>query len=68
MNTHPFPRYLRSWLALLLVLGQWTLSLNAGDSTVDLRGVAVVPHLQSTAMRYRREPGEIPCRRIDTGR
>ena len=50
---------LRSWssrLVLLLALAQLTLSVNAGDSSIDLRGVAVVPHIQSTEMRYRREP------------
>jgi hypothetical protein len=51
----PF-QFLRTMLGLLLAAGQSTLSANAGDSPLDLRGVAVVPHIQSEEMRYRREP------------
>jgi hypothetical protein len=54
-NQQPL-QHCRSTLVLLLALAQWTLSANAGDSFLDLRGVAVVPHIQSEEMRYRREP------------
>ena len=50
----PIPQF-RSTLVLLLTFVQWTLSVDAGDRSMDLRGVAVAPHLQSTEMRYRRE-------------
>ena len=49
-------KHLGSTLVLFLVLVQWTLSSNAGARSIDVRGVAVVPHRQSTEMRYRREP------------
>ncbi len=41
---------------MLLGLAQGPLSANGGDSSLDLRGIAVVPHIQSEEMRYRREP------------
>jgi hypothetical protein len=56
MNTRRRFQYLRGELVVLLALGQWTLSANDSVSSLDLRGIAVVPHLQSTEMRYRREP------------
>ncbi len=47
---------LRSRLVLFLALVQSNFGIKAGDSCVDLRGVTVVPHIQSSEMRYRREP------------
>lgn len=47
---------LRAILLVFLALAQWTLSADARDSSLDLQGVAVVPHVQSQEMLYRREP------------
>lgn len=41
-------------LALALIQGR--VSAQAGGSFPELRGISVVPHIQSSEMRYRREP------------
>jgi len=56
MSTQPPPLPPRSTLFLLLALAQWTFGARAAENTLDLQGVAVVPHVQSEGMRYRREP------------
>jgi hypothetical protein len=43
-------------LVPLAVVLLWNFGAEAGDGSLGLRGVAVVPHVQSTEMRYRREP------------
>jgi hypothetical protein len=49
---HKSPKF----VALVVALTLWHFGAEAGDRSIDLRGIAVVPHIQSSAMRYRREP------------
>lgn len=42
--------------ALVVVLTLCRFGAEAGDRSIDLLGIAVVPHIQSSEMRYRREP------------
>lgn len=53
-NQQPGPG-LRGTLVVLIAVAQ-TLNAYARDGALDLAGVAVVPHIQSAEMRYRREP------------
>jgi len=49
-------RTTNSCLLLITALASWPTPGAAAEMPLELRGTAVIPHVQSTEMRYRREP------------